>query len=238
MNRTKKVSFLFLTVILLLVILVVWQVSKAGTFQLFGKLIWRLDTNKPIVALTFDDGPKPFGVNQVLPILNQYGIKATFFVSGIWVEKYPNLARNIVKAGHELGNHSFSHKRMILRSTEWIENEIETTDSLIRNAGYNGPIYFRPPFGKKLVNLPRYLAANQRVTVMWNVDADSKYYQPGDKKVIVESVLSNTRPGSIVLMHTMVSARQPSIDALPEIIEGLHKKGFSFVTLSQSLASK
>lgn len=131
-----------------------YQLMNARTFQLVGRLVSRVPTSDNVVALTFDDGPQPVFTEQILAILDEVGVKATFFVTGADLEQHKAEAQQIVAAGHALGNHSFSHQRMIFVTPAFVRAEIERTDRLIREAGYSGEIYFRPPYGKKLVALP------------------------------------------------------------------------------------
>lgn len=156
-----------------------FQLSKARTFQFFGELTASVKTNKKVIAITFDDAPSPYS-DEVLKILGARNAKATFYVVGKAMEGYPAQAKEIVRHGHELGNHSYSHRRMVLKSRTFIANEIEMTDRLIRDAGYNGEITFRPPNGKKLFSLPLYLKGQDKKTVMWNIEPDT--YYSGDAK--------------------------------------------------------
>lgn len=138
----------------------------------------------------------------------------------------------IVGAGHEIGNHSYSHRRMVLVSGDTAREEIERTDSEIRRAGYPGPISFRPPYGKKLWTLPHYLADHDRTTVTWDVEPDSA--GGASREAIVADTLAETRPGSIILLHVMHGAE--SITAVPEIVDTLRAQGYRFVTVSELLA--
>lgn len=124
-------TILITTLILAIVVQVSWQISRARTFQFFGGIVPNIETDKKIVALTFDDGPTQ-NTQSVLQILEELGVKATFFITGAELEKFPEEGRSIVLAGHELGNHSYSHQRMVLKAPSFIKKEIEMTDSLIR----------------------------------------------------------------------------------------------------------
>jgi peptidoglycan-N-acetylglucosamine deacetylase len=211
-----------------------WRLSNARTFQLFGEIVDRVDTTAPMVALTFDDGPTAQLTAQVLDILQQRQIRATFFVVGEALGRNLGLGRQIVAAGHELGNHSYSHARLILRSSSFIRREIEKTDHLIRQAGYEGEIHFRPPNGKKLILLPYYLASTGRKTITWTIAPESS---PDKSDLIVARVLEQVKPGSIILLHVMYASRAESRAALPGIIDGLQAQGYRFVTLSELLAA-
>ena len=210
-----------------------FQISKSRTFQFFGELNNHVNTNQKIIALTFDDAPTGY-TDEVLKILAKKNVKATFYAIGQSLEKYPNQAKEIIKQGHELGNHSYSHQRFIFKSQSFIKNEIEKTNQLIHEAGYTGEITFRPPNGKKLLGLPWYLQQNNIKTIMWDVEPDT--YVSGNSKLIVKYTLENIKPGSIILLHPFC-AKQCAADreALPVIIDSLKTKGYSFVTISQLL---
>ncbi|QUN07563.1 polysaccharide deacetylase family protein [Shewanella yunxiaonensis] len=221
--------------ILLVVIAALFLVSRSRNYQLFGDLVSHVDTDKPLVALTFDDGPSKRYTAEILAVLNQYQVHATFFVTGREASRHSAEAHAIVDAGHDLGNHSWSHSRMLLRSPSFIATEIELTDAVIRQAGYSGDIYFRPPYGKKLFLLPWYLASHHRTTVTWNMEPDSDLN--ANAQTIAQKVLAEVTPGSIILLHVMYASRDASRGALPLIIEGIQGKGYQLVTLSQLLMS-
>ena len=238
MRRTKaKVIALVVVVVTLCIIVVLWKISRSRTFQFFGQLIPRVETSQKIVALTFDDGPTPAGTNQILAILAEENVKATFFVTGAELEQNLDLGRKIVAAGHELGNHSYSHVRMFLVTPGFVKQEIESTDKLIRDAGYQGEILFRPPYGKKLFALPYYLSKNGRKSITWDVEPESYPEVDASSDRIVEHVLAKTRPGSIIILHVMYPNRRESMAAVKKIVEGLKAQGYSFKTMSELLTS-
>ncbi len=213
-----------------------WQFSKSRTHQLFGEFFPRVEISDSLVALTFDDGPTVEYTNEVIDILKSKNVKATFFVTGSELTKYPDGGKKLVEAGHDLGNHSYSHTQMVLKSMEFIRTEIEVTDSLIQTAGYNDEIYFRPPYGKRLVGLPWYLKHHNRTTVMWDIEPESYSSISNDPVKIQSHISENISPGSIILLHVMYQSRQASRDALPGIIDELRSKGYTFVTVSELLA--
>ncbi|WHA39669.1 polysaccharide deacetylase family protein [Agrobacterium larrymoorei] len=213
-----------------------FQLSKARSYQLFGKIIPRVETAQPVVALTLDDGPTLRYTRDVLNILNDRDIKATFFLTGREIEETPALAAEIVRRGHQIGNHSYSHSDMTLMSTGKIRDEIERTDKAIRNAGYQGEIYFRPPYGKKLITLPWYLSQTGRTTITWDVEPESYADIAEDADAMAKHVIENARNGSIILLHVMYRSREASRQALPKIIDGLKARGFQFVTVSDLIS--
>ena len=214
-----------------------WQLSKSRTFQFFGRIVPRVETSQRLVALTFDDGPTRKQTAEVLRLLGERGVRATFFVTGGELEQNMEAGRDIVAAGHELGNHSYSHERMLLVTPSYVRREVERTDELIRAAGHTGEIHFRPPYGKKLLALPLYLSRHDRKTITWDVEPDSELAPDADAAAVARHVVGRTRPGSIILLHVMYPSRAQTLKAVPPIIEGLEREGFRFVTVSELVAA-
>jgi peptidoglycan/xylan/chitin deacetylase (PgdA/CDA1 family) len=210
-----------------------WQLARSRTLQVFGDFVPRVETDQPLVALTFDDGPTPRALTEVLPMLRELDVPATFFVTGAELERHAGLGAALVAAGHELGNHSYSHRRMLLRSPAFIAEEVERTDALIRAAGQTGPVHFRPPYGLRLFGLPHYLARTGRTTVLWDLEPDSDPAIADDADAMAAQVIERARPGSIILLHVMYAPRAASRAAVPAIVTGLRARGFRFVTVSQ-----
>lgn len=226
----KRLTFIgigILTVILLL--LGTYNLMNSRTFQLFGGLTDQVETNQKVVALTFDDGPSK-NVDKILPLLDKYQAKATFFLIGNEIEKYQEEAQKIVKAGHQVGNHTYSHNRMIFKTPSYLKAEIEKTDRLIRQAGYKDEIDVRPPNGKKLVGLPYYLYKHNRDTITWNLEPDSYYTSAADK---VNYVKNHIKPGSIILIHPMYDSSGEELTTIEGILQALSDKGYKFVTVNE-----
>ncbi|MBM7653361.1 polysaccharide deacetylase family protein [Neobacillus cucumis] len=231
----KKLLFLVSCVfIVLLLLFSTYKLMNSRTFQVFGGLTDRVKTNQKVVALTFDDGPTN-NVEQILPLLKRYNAKATFFLIGNEIKKNPIEAKKIVEAGQQIGNHTYSHQRMIFKSPTYIKEEIEKTDQLIRKAGYKGEIDFRPPNGKKLVGLPYYLSKHNRETITWNIEPDSYFSTAADK---VRYVKKNITPGSIILIHPMYDHTGNELKTIQGIIVGLTKEGYRFITVNELQALK
>src|SRR6476659_1911959 len=125
------------------------------------------------LARALDDGPGDRIVDTLIDVLRAHGAHATFFLTGSELAESPEAGAKLVAAGHELGNHTYTHRRMIFVTRARVRREIERTDSLLRKAGQREPIWFRPPFGYKLFALPRYLESTSRTTVMWSIEPDS-----------------------------------------------------------------
>ena len=215
-----------------------WKFIDARTVQTFGEIVPRVEVTDSLVALTFDDGPLPGKTGSILAALDSADVRATFFLIGEAIERNPAEARAIVSAGHEIGNHSFSHPRMVALSLSEIRNEIARTDEQIRALDYDRPIHFRSPYGKKFVALPWVLSRTGRKNIFWDVEPESYPAIAGDSARIVEHVLENTRPGSIILMHVMTRHYEPSLRAVPQILADLKARGYRFVTVSELLAKE
>ena len=228
-------KFLIILAGFLLICFGLWRLSVSRTYQLFGELVSRVETNEKIVALTFDDGPKPDYTEKIMDILKKEGVKATFFLVGREIRKHSEQAKEIVAHGHELGNHSFTHHRMIILGYGQVVREISDTSDAIREVGYSGPILFRPPYGKKLLVLPYYLEKIGMPSITWDLQPESYPEIANDAGRISRYVVSEARPGSIVLLHVMNKSRTASIDAVEGLIDGLRKRGYSFVTVSELL---
>lgn len=218
----------------MLTVVGLYKLSRARTFQMWGEIVPRVNTPEKMVALTFDDGPSP-ETDTILAMLRGLEVKATFFIIGKDLEKYSEEGKKIVAAGHELGNHSYSHQRMVFKSMSFVQQEIEKTDSLIRSLGYTGEIHFRAPFGKKLFILSYYLSQQQRKNIMWDVEPESYAELAESSEKMTLHVLENTQPGSIILLHVMEAKRKESRQAIPGIVVGLKQQGYRFLTVSELL---
>lgn len=222
------------TLIILTLAFSSYKLMNARNYQLFGNLTSHVETNNKVVALTFDDGPTK-NSDAILSLLDEYQVKATFFLIGKDIEDQPEEARKIAEAGHQIGNHTYSHKRMVLKSPSIIKHEIEKTDDLIADIGYTKSIVVRPPYGKKLIGLPYYLNKHQRETITWNLEPDTFFTQADEK---VRYVKENIQPGSIILMHPMYDATDNELQAIKEILQTLKDEGYTFVTIDELLTIK
>ena len=144
------------------------------------------------------------------------------------------LVRRLVAEGHEIGNHSFSHVRMTLHSAAFYDDEIQRTDAALQSAGAPRPTLFRPPYGKKLIGLPRALARSGHRMIMWDVEDPPGAETPQD---YARRMVEQARPGSILLIHLMYRSNRTAREALPLIIDGLRRRGFRMVTVGALLAA-
>lgn len=202
------------------------RLARSRTFQLFGTIVPRVETSEPRVALTFDDGPSAAVIDTLLAMLEARDVNATFFVTGQEMAAEPAAARRLVAAGHQLGNHTYTHQRMIFVRPRTVRREIAQTDSLIRAAGFDGTIPFRPPYGYKLITLPWHLSRTGRATIMWDIEPDSYREVAATPDGIVRHVLDRVRPGSIILLHVWYPSRATSLAAVGPLIDSLHARGY------------
>lgn len=183
-----------------------------------------IDINKPLVALTFDDGPSKY-TNEILDILKDNGICATFFVLGNKVPYGQETLLKMLENGNEIGNHTYNHKWLAHLDEIEIKNQISKTQEVIFEYTRYLPKVFRPSYG----DIPKEMRKEINLEVtLWNVDTLD--WKLKNKKQIIKRATKNTKDGDIILMHDTYKRTK---DALPEIINTLKKKGFQFVTISE-----
>lgn len=219
----------------------VWPARRNPNINLpssFGKGIGishsRGLSSQPFIAMTFDDGPHSKNTPRLLDILRQRNIKATFYVIGKNVDMYPHLTRRIVAEGHEIGNHTYTHRNLKTLSDAQVMTEMrKATIAIVKATGVQ-PRTMRPPYGA-LYQRQREMIMNKfgYPTIMWAVDPRD-WQRPG-VSVVKSRILANTTNGAIVLSHDL---HAPTVDAMPSTLDGLLAKGFRFVTVSQLLSQK
>lgn len=190
--------------------------------------IYCVDTQEKKLAISFDAAWGNEDTNELIKIMDNYKIKATFFVVGDWVRKYPESVKALSEAGHDVMSHSDKHKHMTKLSREEIVSDINTCADAIEGITGVRPTLFRPPYGEydnKVVSTLREL---NHYTIQW--DVDSLDWKQLSENEIASRVLSKVKNGSIVLFH---NAALNTPKALPEIIEKLQGEGYEFVKISQ-----
>ena len=194
---------------------------------LFPSILWH--TSDPNVHLTFDDGPHPRATPIVLDILKSRHLKATFFLLGGNVERYPELVREIADHGHSIGNHSFDHSSFLLRPLSWQSKKIELANKAIRQASGTTPSLFRPPFGRFDWTTIHAATSHFMKMVMW--DVDSKDYRGTDIRSVVRRVSRQTLPGSIVLFHDTASTSNSLTEYLNPILDEFERRNVKISSL-------
>ena len=192
------------------------------------------------IALTFDAGWLYDQTGDLLDVLDYYQVKSTFFLRGKWVEDHPDLAREIIKRGHSIGNHSLTHGHMTEMTDEEVQNEIVISTNIIEEVTGYRPCLFRPPFGEYDSRILKILSQQgYPYTVKWTVDSLDWAEEMNGIKIteqyLIDRVLSNATDKGIILMH--VGGFQ-TVDALPEIIEGLLQEGYHLMRVNDMLTPK
>ncbi len=190
--------------------------------------IYSVDTEEKKVAISFDAAWGNTHTEPILDILDQYGIKTTFFLVKIWVDKYPEDVKMISERGHEVQNHSSTHPDMTTLSTEQIRKEIEDVGRSIEDITGVRPNLFRPPFGAYDNKVIETLEDMDYKVIQWSVDSLDWKEISADE--IVERVLSQIEPGSIVLFHNDATHVE---EYLPRILDELTTQGYEVVPIGQ-----
>lgn len=186
------------------------------------------------IAITFDDGPHPQNTPRLLDMLAQRNIKATFYVIGRSVNLHPNVVRRTVAEGHEIGNHSQTHRLLSKLGDTELRQEMKLCQDAIGSAAGVRPRTMRPPYGGLLQRQRELVHAEFGYpTILWSVDP-LDWKRPG-ASVITSRILTGTTAGGIVLAHDL---HAQTVDAMPATFDGLLKRGFKFVTVSQLIAMK
>ncbi|QNK56598.1 polysaccharide deacetylase family protein [Paenibacillus sp. PAMC21692] len=190
------------------------------------------ENGKKLVALTFDDGPDKKYTTAILDILKEKGVKATFFVVGQQVKLYPEVLQRIADEGHTIGNHSQNHKDLKKQEKSVILEQINKTDEAIRDVIGEKPTLFRAPYGSMSDTVKQILKAQDRVHTGWTVDTrDWAGTSPADMR---KMIIQDTKPNGIILMHSFGSKHiKNTVEALPGIIDDLHKLGYTLVTVDE-----
>ena len=183
----------------------------------------------PCVALTFDDGPTPDHTPQVLEILREKGVKATFFLIGSRAEQERDLVRHMFAEGHCIGNHTYSHPALFcFLPPSRLRAEIDKGEAVIRDICGGSPCLFRSPVGLRHPLLDLYLKRAGLEYISWRLRAfDTRVQKP---EVITQRILGKVSPGDIILLHDNSSAGvRVMLDVLPDLIDKLKARGFGFV---------
>jgi peptidoglycan/xylan/chitin deacetylase (PgdA/CDA1 family) len=188
----------------------------------------------PLIALTFDDGPSPHYTPEILALLTRYHAHATFFVLGSELARFPNLARDIVRQGSVLANHGYNHVNLFRVGAQGVWRDAERTQALFAREHLPLTPFYRPPFGNSSPQLVRALNEHGYTVVLWSVDTRD-WAMPGTT-FITRRVLSQSKPGAIILMHDSGGNRSQTVQALAAILPVLEAEGYHLVTLPEYVA--
>jgi peptidoglycan/xylan/chitin deacetylase (PgdA/CDA1 family) len=186
------------------------------------------------ISLTFDDGPDPVRTPALLDALAELDVKATFFLVGKQVKAHPEIVRRMVREGHEIGNHTYSHRYLPLARSRSVRAELAATDQVLEQVTGKIPTLARPPYGGRS---PRNVQAFQRAgkqLVTWDVNSNDWKGAPAED--VARRVVERTRAGSIVLLHEAREGGEVTIDAVKMIVPELRARGFELATISGLLA--
>jgi peptidoglycan-N-acetylglucosamine deacetylase len=210
--------------------------ARGRSSAFFGPSVYRGPHSCRAIALTFDDGPSP-STPVLLDLLDASGAKATFFQVGMHVRRLPEIARSIVDAGHEVGNHTNSHAALWLRSAEFIDKEIGQAQDAIQHATGGTPVLFRAPYGVRWFGLDQAQRHYGLTGVMWTA-LGRDWRLPAAE--VTERLLSRAENGAIFCLHdgrerTTVPDISNTIAAVRELVPRLADAGYSFCTVSELL---
>ena len=186
------------------------------------------------VALTFDDGPHYKYTAEILDILKKYDVSATFFTVGTNVERYPELVQRELSEGHEVANHTYSHKHMARLTESEFKDEVKGWEDVIyEEHGYTSDL-FRPPEGILTDSEIQVISELGYDVVLWSIDTRDWAHNRVER--IVDTVISDVTDGSVILFHDFVSGDSPTPEALELIIPKLKELGYEFVTVSRLMS--
>ncbi|MDO4806724.1 MAG: polysaccharide deacetylase family protein [Coriobacteriales bacterium] len=194
-----------------------------------------IDGDKKLVALTFDDGPSSY-TDEYLQILEKYGVKATFFNLGDNVLQYPDVAKRVVEAGHQLCNHTMAHNQLTAVEGGVVYNEITRSAAVIEEATGILTTHLRPPYGD--FTEQSWLGSGGSVTASIRWTGDSQDWALPGVDAMVSNALLYLHSGSIILMHDGGGDRSQDVEALPKLIEQVQSEGYEFVTIADLMRAQ
>lgn len=215
--------------------------SMAPSGQWFGHTFVRGERGSKEIALTYDDGPNDPHTLRLLEVLAKHGAHATFFLIGQFVEHRPDIVREIVKAGHAIGNHTFTHPRLIFTDPAQTRAELERCQSAIEAAAGQKTNLFRPPFGGRRPDTLRIVRAMGMEPVMWSITGFDWTAPPAER--IVRRVSRYIRGGDVVLLHDgshlgMGGDRAQTVIATERILERWTPQGYRFVAVPAMMETR
>lgn len=212
--------------------------SMAPTGQWYGRTFTGLARGRQQIALTYDDGPNDPHTLRLLEVLARYDVRATFFLIGRYAQQRPDIAREIDKAGHVVGNHTFTHPLLTFKSGAEIRQELTTCRFALQDAIGEHSNLFRPPFGGRRPAVLRIARDLGLQTVMWNVTGYDWNAPPAE--VIERKVAKHMHGGDVILLHDgghkqMGADRSQTVLATEQMIKRYKSQGYEFVTVPQML---
>lgn len=239
MKKTVRI-ILFLIIFLILTTIAFCVFFDQAIFTRNGT-IYKINTQDKVIALTFDDGPSSIWTPQILNILKEHNVKATFFMIGKHVEKYPEIVKRIAQEGHEMGNHTYLHHVLIYYTDDELQLELSHTKSLIEKITGKSVELFRPPKAWLTTNEKEYIKNMGYKTILWNLNSKD-WVTLFSEDYIIKHLTKKIRPGSIILFHDSGGIfsieggnRSNTIKSVLRLINELKSKGYKFLTVSELL---
>ena len=234
------IGIIFAVVIIVALVVVGFCIFFDQAILTRRETIYRVKTKQKIVALTFDDGPSPEWTPKILDELKKANIKATFFMIGHHVKKYPEVARRVAAEGHTIGNHTYAHSVIFYYTPEEVEEEIKYTELIVKEVTGQRTKFFRPPKAWIMNTMKDKVKSMGYEVILWSLN--SKDWVTFDDKYMVRYILRNIRNGDILLFHdsggvfkTEGGNRCETVSAIPLLAEKLKERGFKFVTVDELL---
>ncbi|MDE7433070.1 MAG: polysaccharide deacetylase family protein [Lachnospiraceae bacterium] len=184
-----------------------------------------IDPNKPMVALTFDDGPSRQNTNRILDALKQYNAHATFFMVGYNIDGNEDILRRVTEEGSEVANHSATHSKLTALDAAGIASEVDAIADKIKSITGQGSVLIRPPYGAVDENV---MAAIKDPVILWSIDTED--WKTRNAQSTIQNIQSSVYDGAIILMHDLYGE---TADAAVQIIEWLNSQGYQMVTVSE-----
>ena len=212
--------------------------TMSPTSQLYGRTFLGLPRGSRLLALTYDDGPNDPYTGRVMEVLERHGVKATFFLIGQFVGQKPEIARELVAAGHVVGNHTWDHPNLIFSSTSQVRRQLEQAQKAIFDATGVSPKLFRPPFGGRSPATLRAVRGFGLLPIMWNVTCYD--WKARSSKEIAGHAQRQIHGGDIILLHDggyhrIGADRSRTVAASDQILRRYRDEGYEFVTIPQML---
>ena len=186
-----------------------------------------VDATKPMVALTFDDGPGKYE-DRILAAFRKYGGKGTFFFVGNQAEKYPNVVKRVAEAGHEVANHSYKHENLPKLSQAGATQSLAKTNEILRKLSGQSVSLVRPPYGATSSGVKAALQNQGQPSILWSIDTLD--WKTRNAKSSINIVLQQVKDGDVILMHSIYAQ---SAEAAEALIPALQERGYQLVTVSE-----
>lgn len=244
MKKKRKYILLMLFILAFFIISIKYFQELIPTYkdrdrwEKTGKIIWEVPTSHKLIALTFDDGPSPTFTPQIIDLLKRYKAKATFFVTGKQAEKFPHIVKATASQGHSIGNHMYQHQLISKLSLQALIDDLSHAHKIIMDTTGTEPHFFRPPDGYYDETIVKAAEALKYQVVIWTWTQDTRDWSGISGTEIADKVITNAKPGDIILLHDQGGDRSNTVEALELLLPALTEEGYNFVTLDELVKVK